>query len=79
MIMWSDAVRLARQQKVVRTGSEQRWGVQQHPTARCLVPLLGCLLLEAASCSVCAAQHSRCANQRKTGCRGYFVSNFFLI
>lgn len=46
--MWSDAPRLARQQKVVRTGSEQRCGVQHHPTGRCLVPLVGCLLLEAA-------------------------------
>lgn len=39
--MWSDALRLARQQKVVRTGSEQRCGVQRHPTGRCLVPLVG--------------------------------------
>lgn len=89
MIMWSDAPRLARQQKVVRTGSEQRCGVQHHPTGRCLVPLVGCLLLEAAggcwrllraaSCSVYAAQHSRCANQCKTGSREYFVVNFFLL
>lgn len=75
--MWSDAPRLARQQKVVGTGSEQRCGVQQHPTWRCLVPLVGCLRLEAASCSVYAAQHSRCANQPKTGSGGDFVENFF--
>lgn len=41
--MWSDAPRLARQQKVVGTGSERGCGVQQHPTARCLEPPLGCL------------------------------------
>lgn len=43
MSMWSDAPRLARQQKVVGTGSGQGCSVQQHPTGRCLEPPVGCL------------------------------------
>lgn len=63
MSMWSDAPRLARQQKVVGTGgSEQGCGVQQHPTGRCLEPPVGwraaaggCWrLLRAASTQLCA-------------------------
>ncbi|TWW72796.1 RNA-binding protein PAI1 [Takifugu flavidus] len=72
MSMWSDAPRLARQQKVVGTGSEQGCGVQQHPTGRCLEPPAGWrLLLEAASCSGYAALHGGCADQsiRRVGRR----------
>lgn len=70
--MWSDAPRLARQQKVVGTGSEQGCGVQQHPTGRCLEPPLagGCCwrLLRAAATQLCTGDAQ---TRVTTGSGGY--------